>query len=466
VTTALDLPLAFVDLETTGANAETDRITEIGIVTLDAGSSTEWSQLVQPEMEISPFIEQLTGISNAMVANAPRFADIADEVQQRLDGHLFLAHNARFDFGFLRQEFRRLGREFRATVICTVKLSRKLYPQHHKHSLDSLIARHALPMESRHRALADARAISQFWQIARREIAPETFSAAIATLLSPPSIPPHLSPQDIDALPEKHGVYVLYGEAETPLFVGKSHQLKKRVLAHFASDHKSGKANSLWTETRRIESLPCAGEIATLLTEARLLQQLRPQHNRQVRAVDETCFWHLPDITEASDRASLIAAADLDLTAPTGQLYGPFQSRREARTRANELIKLNGLCPALLGLEQHSPGQACSARKLKHCKGACCGDEPNLLHRSRVRGVFAKLQLVPWPFAGPAVLREGDTLHVIEHWRYLGSANDEAGLHACLECRRPAFDRETYRLLLKLAASLQPLPTSFSAPAP
>lgn len=466
MTAALDLPLAFVDLETTGANAETDRITEIGIITLHDGVTAEWSQLVRPEVPISPFIEQLTGISNAMVANAPRFADIADEVQQRLDGHLFLAHNARFDFGFLRQEFRRLGREFRATVICTVKLSRKLYPQHHKHSLDSLIARHGLHMESRHRALADARAISQFWEIARREIAPEAFSAAIAALLSPPSIPPHLSPQDIDALPEKHGVYILYGDADIPLFVGKSHQLKKRVLTHFANDHKTGKTNSLWTETRRLESMACAGEIGTLLTEAHLLQRLRPQHNRQVRAVDETCFWQLPDVNDTSGNAKLIAATELDFSALTGQLYGPFQSRREARARLNELIKLNGLCPALLGLEHHSPGQACSARKLKLCKGACSGEETSLMHRTRALGVFAKLQLAPWPFTGAAVLREGEILHVVDHWLYLGSANDEADVHACLECRRPAFDRETYRLLLKLAASLQPIPDSFSAPAP
>ncbi|HRE19078.1 MAG TPA: 3'-5' exonuclease, partial [Rhodocyclaceae bacterium] len=111
MTDFLERPLVFVDLETTGATAETDRITEIGIVTVSGDHVSEWSQLVQPEISISPFIQQLTGISDAMVADAPRFADIADEVKRRLEGHIFLAHNARFDFGFLRQEFRRLGME-------------------------------------------------------------------------------------------------------------------------------------------------------------------------------------------------------------------------------------------------------------------------------------------------------------------------------------------------------------------
>lgn len=457
-----DLPLAFVDLETTGANPENDRITEVGIVTLSASGVSEWSQLVQPDATISPFIEQLTGISNAIVADAPRFAEIAEEVQQRLAGHLFLAHNARFDFSFLRQEFRRLGMEFRAPVVCTVKLSRKLYPQHHKHSLDSLIARHQLPMESRHRALADARAISRFWQIARQEIAAEPFAAAVQALLSPPSIPPQLSPQDIDALPEGHGVYVLYGEHETPLFVGKSHQLKKRVLAHFASDQKAGKADGLWHLTRRIEGLPCAGDLEVLLREAALLQTLRPSHNRQTRASDDTCFWHLPAVESGHSRLALLSAAE-DIDQIDGQLYGPFASRREARTRLNELVKLNGLCPALLGLEKTVPGQPCPARKLRHCRGACCGEESALAHRTRVIGVLGKLKLAPWPFAGPAILREGETVHVIDRWRYLGSARDPADIQACLENAPPAFDRETYRILLKASHLLKPLAASFSA---
>ena len=157
--------LAFVDLETTGATATHDRITEIGIVEVDEdGSVREWQQLVNPGMRIPPFIEQLTGISNDMVADAPPFEAIADEALRRLHGRLFIAHNARFDYGFLKTEFKRLGVDFKANVLCTVKLSRALYPEHHRHNLDSLIERHGLHAEGRHRALADAQLIHQFWQ--------------------------------------------------------------------------------------------------------------------------------------------------------------------------------------------------------------------------------------------------------------------------------------------------------------
>ena len=135
-------PVAFVDLETTGVTAGGDRVTEIGVVRVDSGRITEWSSLVNPDCSIPAAIQALTGITNAMVANAPRFADVADEVATRIAGCVFVAHNARFDYGFLKHEFGRLGRTFTAKVLCTVKLSRRLFAHTARHSLDNLIERH------------------------------------------------------------------------------------------------------------------------------------------------------------------------------------------------------------------------------------------------------------------------------------------------------------------------------------
>ncbi|MBP9064411.1 MAG: 3'-5' exonuclease, partial [Aquabacterium sp.] len=126
-------PMVFVDLETTGATGTVDRITEIGIVEVnEEGEVREWSSLVNPQTSIPPFIQNLTGISDAMVADAPTFEELAEEVLMRLHGRLFVAHNARFDYGFLKSEFKRVGVDFKATVLCTVKLSRKLFPQFSK----------------------------------------------------------------------------------------------------------------------------------------------------------------------------------------------------------------------------------------------------------------------------------------------------------------------------------------------
>lgn len=182
-------PLVFVDLETTGANAALDRITEIGIIKVDAGQvEYEWSTLVDPGVPIPPLIQRVTGITDAMVRGAPAFADLADEVFARLEGGLFIAHNARFDYGFLKHAFKRVDRVFQPPVLCTVKLSRALYPEHHRHGLDALIARHGLGCAARHRALGDARVLWDFVQRVHAEKSPEAIRAALkkATKLPEP----------------------------------------------------------------------------------------------------------------------------------------------------------------------------------------------------------------------------------------------------------------------------------------
>ncbi|HEX4858665.1 MAG TPA: 3'-5' exonuclease, partial [Usitatibacteraceae bacterium] len=157
--------IAIVDLETTGTAATSDAITEVAIVGVENGQVVEeWSSLVNPGTTIPPEIQALTGITDAMVADAPAFEDIADAVLARLADRLFVAHNARFDYAFLKNAFRRAGHTFSADVLCTVRLSRRLFPEHPKHSLDDLVARHRLNAADRHRALGDARLAWQFMQ--------------------------------------------------------------------------------------------------------------------------------------------------------------------------------------------------------------------------------------------------------------------------------------------------------------
>ncbi|MDB5809496.1 MAG: polymerase epsilon subunit [Betaproteobacteria bacterium] len=180
----LDRPLVFLDLETTGATAGVDRITEIGLIEVDDGEYVrEWTTLVNPGIPISPFIESLTGISDDMVAGAPSFASLAIDLNTRLKGRLLVAHNARFDYGFLRAEFARLATEFSSQLVCTVKLSRKLFPGHKRHNLDSLMERHDVSCDARHRALGDARVL---WDlIAKWRIDPgvDALAAAAAAQL-------------------------------------------------------------------------------------------------------------------------------------------------------------------------------------------------------------------------------------------------------------------------------------------
>ena len=450
-------PLAFIDLETTGATATADRVTEIGIVEVDEdGSVREWQQLVNPGTRIPPFIEQLTGISNAMVADAPPFAAVADETLRRLEGRLFIAHNARFDYGFLKNEFKRLGITFRAPVLCTVKLSRTLYPEFHRHNLDSLIERHGLQADARHRALADAQLIHQFWQKIHVDRSSEDIAAALKKLNARPSLPSHLDAGIVDDLPDAPGVYLFYGENDLPLYIGKAKDIRQRVLSHFAADHNSAREMALAQQLRRIDWIETAGEIGALLKEATLVKQLLPTHNRQLRKNDDLCTWTLVDEGEGWLRPQLAAARDLDFGLSTS-CYGLFKNAREATEVLRALADSHNLCDILLGLEKRTPGKPCFGHQIRRCKGACVGKEPLARHTLRLVGALAGLKLVSWPFAGPALIREGEEAHLIEGWRYLGTPRSDAELAELLDAGRPQFDRDTYKLLAKYTGKMQPL---------
>ena len=449
--------LAFVDLETTGATASADRITEIGIIEVDEdGAVREWQQLVNPGTRIPPFIEQLTGISNEMVAAAPPFAAVAEETLRRLAGRLFIAHNARFDYSFLKNEFKRLGVTFRAPVLCTVKLSRTLFPEYKRHNLDSLIERHGLAADARHRALADAQLIRQFWQKIHVDRSSDEIEAALTAQNARPSLPPHLDPEILDELPDTPGVYLFYADNNLPLYVGKAKDIRKRVLSHFAADHSSAKEMALAQQVRRIDWIETAGEIGALLKEAALVKQLQPAHNRQLRKNDDVCTWTLVDEGEGWLRPQLASARELDMGIRSA-CYGLFKNGKEATEVLRALAGEHNLCDALLGLEKITPGKPCFGHQVKRCKGACVGSEPYARHTMRLVGALSRLKLVSWPLNGPALIREGDEAHLVDSWRYLGTVRSDEEIHALLAAGRPQFDRDTYRILAKYVAKMTPL---------
>ncbi|SDV49648.1 exonuclease domain-containing protein [Chitinasiproducens palmae] len=441
--------MAFVDLETTGGTARTDRIIEVAIVVVDDDGEHVWQSLVNPGQRIPQAITALTGIDDAMVADAPTFADLAGEIASRLQGHIFVAHNARFDFGFLKNEFGRLGADFRATVLCTVRLSRRLFPHYARHGLDALIERHRLQVSDRHRALGDAQAIAQFWRLLPRHVDPPVLREAFDALTAVSSLPASLDADLPARLPTGPGVYLFFGENDLPIYIGKAVNLRQRVLNHFSSDHSSQKEMRLSQEVRRVEWRECAGELGALLEEARLVKAMAPVHNRLLRRQEKSFAWRLDDDLFGG-RLTLVDLSEpmrAEL-GPGGPIYyGPYQTRRDAQAAARTLADRDGLCLAHLGLEKVSPGRPCFSHQVRRCRGACVGLESAAAHHARVDETFATHRLKPWPFAGAAVIEEGAGLHVIHHWDFLGSAGTLDECLALLEGRAVRFDRDVYRLL-------------------
>ena len=450
----LDAPLAIVYLETTGAYPAWDRVTEIAVVEVEEGEVvSEWSTLVNPGTSIPPAIQALTGISNAMVADAPAFEDLAAGLHERLEGRVFVAHNARFDYGFLRREFERAGLRFQARTLCTVKLSRRLYPEHARHNLDSLIARHGLKLgtsgAARHRALGDAQAVWQFLQVAAEERGAEHIESAARQLAQLPALPAHIERAVVDAIPEAPGVYLFYGERDAPLYVGKSVAMRSRVLQHFSADLRSPREMQLAREVRRIEWRRSCGELGALLHEAELVKELLPAFNRQLRRASELCGFVLN-----SSGLQLVSSEQINAeTVPF--LCGVFRSRRAALAALRELANEHRLCLQTLGIEKARKG-ACFRHQIRRCAGVCAGRESAHAHQARAAAALVRLKTAAWPWRGPIAVieedpeREAADAHVVNQWCWLGTAASEAEVAELLESSaRTRFDLDHYRILAR-----------------
>lgn len=454
--------VACVDLETTGGHAARDRVIEAGVVLLDAGRVVEeWSTLVNPGVGIPRAIQQFTGITEAMVAEAPPFAEVAGAIAARLEGRLFVAHNARFDYGFLRAEFRRTGRRFRAPVLCTVRLSRALTPEERGHNLDAVMARWDIACEARHRALGDARVLAELLRLARDRFGPAALAGIVTKLSAAPRLGPHVDPGVADELPEAPGVYLIYGEGDALLYVGKAKNLATRVPAHFAAS-RSRLDQELAERARRIDWTETAGEFGASITEARLIRERRPLLNRRLRGADGS--WTIRLGGDATGgRASIAALATGE---DPGEGYGMFRREVDARRALEGLVREHGLCAKQVGLE--AGDGSCMGYQLGRCRGACLGREPAAVHALRVRMALAGLRRREWPFPGPVAIRERDwrgleEWHVFDGWRYLGQARGVPDPE-WLAGRNADFDADIYRILSGFLE--RPLPGAELIPLP
>jgi DNA polymerase III subunit epsilon len=447
--------LVFVDLETTGGSAAHDRITEVGLVRVTNGELVEeWSSLVNPQRPIPAYIEDFTGISNAMVAGAPRFAEIAAVVRQKLRGAVFVAHNARFDYSFLRSEFLQAELDFSAQVLCTVRLSRRLFPQFARHNLDAVMQRNGLACGARHRALGDAKVLHDFWRKLRRDVDEARLGAAVQAVLGAHRLPAHLPPGLADDLPEGPGVYRFFGLDDTLLYVGKSHALRARICGQLAAAESQ---DGRWTsQVRRVDWEETTGELGAMLREAEWIKTLKPAYNRRVKSHAEAHTLRI-GASLAKDSPLRVEAVRVDSVEPAdlSQCFGLFHCERDARKALGDIAGAQQLCLKVLGVEDGAG--SCVAYQLGKCRGACAGKEALILHDMRLQIALSSLKLKAWPFPGRIALRERHLgradLHVVDHWTYLGTARTQEEIDVL--GARPSdaeFDVDVYRILVRYFA--------------
>ena len=395
----------FVDVETTGARADRERVTEVAALRVEDGQIVKVVHtLLNPDKPIPYQITQLTGITNDMVADQRRFDDIADELLELFDNATMVAHHVRFDYSFLKAEFKRSGMQFRPTQLCTVKLSRYLYPHQGRHRLSDVIAAHSFSFTSRHRAYDDAYVLWQFWQKIHDDFDSERLLSAFSTQHHRPSIPAYVDRDHVDALPHAPGIYVFENEKGYPLYIGKSIDIKKRVMSHFTRDTEEYKEFKISSAVRSIRCEQTVGELSALLLESKRIKEYLPLYNRRLRRKNTL----MVSVSEPNE-GGYIAVSQKEflmdkLPAPEA-ILAVHVRRGMAKQTLLKLIKTFDLCPKLCGVEKGKG--PCFSYQLGKCRGACIGKEPASTYNKRLKVAFEHRGVESWPYSGPILVVEG-----------------------------------------------------------
>ncbi|QDP73700.1 hypothetical protein FOG18_13645 (plasmid) [Legionella israelensis] len=418
-------PHAIVDIETTGVRILQDSIIEIAIKIIDDSEiRTSWHSLIKPPHPIPQSIQALTGITNEDVKHAPDFEELAPGLYELLSNKLFIAHNANFDYAFLQNAFKRTNLQFKATVLCTLKLSGKLYPEFNKHHLDALIKRHELKINQRHSAMEDVNAVHQFIEHCSVAFGNEKLNRQVKEIIQKPNLPSHLK-TDINRIPDTPGVYLFYeNTSKNPIYIGKSIHLKTRILSHFNEIKSNNKEFKICQRVKYIEWIETAGELSALLLESKLIKENMPIYNHRLRKVKQLSGFQL---IHTNDYLQIkIVHLDEHSLLKNEDIYGAFKSKRQAESVLHELVRTHALCPKLCHLEKNQA--SCFAFQLKRCFGACIQLENPKTYNQRVEQSLSAFKKQIWPFTGPIAIKEfchvnqKMAFHVIDQWRYLGSS--------------------------------------------
>lgn len=372
---------SIIDIETTGGSSKSDRITEIAIYIHDGKKITdEYQTLINPERPIPYFISQLTGIDDKMVKDSPKFYEVAKKIIAFIKGTVFIAHNVGFDYGFIREEFKSLGFDFKMKKLCTVQLSRKLLPGMNSYSLGKLCDNLNIEINGRHRAAGDALATVKLFDI--------LLAKDQNTLIRLPndkrelSIPNHITNELVKPLPEDIGVYYFFDHEDNLIYIGKSKNIRSRIISHF-NNNSTKKAMNMKQQIKRIDFELTGSELIALLKESEEIKDKLPIFNRAQR--------------RSSFNYAIYANLELDgyihlraqKVVKNKQAITTFYSLAEAKDHLRKIVDEHELCLKLSGL-YHAEG-ACFYHQIDRCKGACLNLESINDYNSRVNKAFENM---------------------------------------------------------------------------
>lgn len=374
---------AILDIETTGGKYNEEGITEIAIYRFDGLEIVDqFCSLVNPEKSIQPFVVNLTGINNKMLYNAPKFYEVAKRVIEITKNCIIVAHNAQFDNRILATEFDRLGYSFEKETLCTVELSKKLLPNLPSYSLGKLVRSLGIPISDRHRAQGDAKAtVELFKLLLEKDIKKEIISNIIKK-----DAKRQLEPKLIDiinTLPTTTGVYYIHRKNGKIIYVGKSKNIRKRIIQHFTNDNKKSKKIQL--EVVSVSYEETGNDLIALLKESQEIKTLKPIFNQALkRNVFKSQLYSFYDNN---------GYLNLKIRKNTKQnsdekVITTFSNYQQAKNFLYKITDKFQLCQKLNHLEKSE--NTCFNYDLKTCNGACINKEKVSEYNLRVQKYIEK----------------------------------------------------------------------------
>ncbi|CAN5186204.1 exonuclease domain-containing protein [soil metagenome] len=406
---------AIVDIETTGGYADHHRVTEIAVYHHDGQQITgSFQTLLNPGRNVPDFITGLTGITNEMVKNAPSFEEIAKEIHGWLKDRIFVAHNAHFDYSFLKKEFEDAGIQWAPRKLCTVRLGRKIIPGLDSYSLGRLAESLGIKILDRHRASGDAEATAKIFDIYLKRDSEGIIGKSLKRGSGETILPPNLAKEEFEKLPAKAGVYYFHDAHGNVIYVGKAINIKKRIAGHFSGDAREWNRSNIRNEIHHIQYELTGNELIALILESQEIRKLWPKYNlAQKYKLEE---W---GIYEYQDQKGYLRFV-VNTVSKNSKPLITFSSKSDAWSFLWEKVKEQELCPKLSGL-QTAKGP-CYAHQSGACKGACSEvetpEEYNRRMQQSIDSFFGDGETVA--IIGKGRKTEERSLILVEKGNYLG----------------------------------------------
>jgi DNA polymerase-3 subunit epsilon len=350
-----------------------------------------YETLINPKQQIPVYIEALTGITNEMISTAPVFEEVAPKIHELLTDTIFVAHNVNFDYSFIRHQLSLSGYQWQAKKLCTVRMSRKIFPGHKSYSLGKLCSALNIPLINRHRAGGDAAATAQLLGLLLLSDTEDIIPKTVSKSSKEQTLPPHLPKSEIDKLPLAPGVYYFKNQKGKVIYIGKAKSIKKRVCSHFTGNNTGRQRQNFLKDIHRVDFEVCGTELMAFILEATEIKRLWPENNRALKRFEQKYGLYVFE-----DQKGYLRLGIDKYRNNAASLYS-FNTLLEGHNLLKTLIGEHLLCEKLCFIQKNR--SACTAHDHGQCAGACVGKESAASYNIRVKYAIEQLKTMLPTFA-------------------------------------------------------------------